>query len=175
MILARFLYLIESFTFRRHPRGFLAFSWLLGLGAGGLVFRYAGEPIVSLMPLAAAGQLSIVSLFLRTSLPFLLCAILVHMDKPGLLLPVCFCRAFFYAYVLCGVFAAYDGAGWLVRWLLLFSGTFGSVLLYAFAQRHVTGLRSVSLGELFLWEICLAVLAAADYFYVSPFLRQLLS
>ena len=175
MIVAHFLHLIESFTFRRHPRGFLAFSWLLGLGVGGLVFRYAGESIASMMLLAAAGQLSIVSLFLCTSLPFLLCATLVHMDKPGLLLPVCFCRAFLYAYALCGVFAAFDGFGWLVRWLLLFSATFGSALLYAFAQRHISGLRSVSLGELAFWEICLAVLAAVDYFYISPFLRQLLS
>ncbi len=84
--MARFLHSVDSFTLRKFPKMFLALSWLLGLGLGGLVFRYAGEPMLSLMPLAVNSQLSIVSLFLSTSLPFLLCAFSAHLRQP--LLPV---------------------------------------------------------------------------------------
>ena len=172
--MAWFLHPIESFTFRRHPRWYLAFSWLLGLGAGGLVFCYAGE-IVSLMPLAAAGQPSIVSLFLCTSLPFLLCAFVLYLGKPGFLLPVCFFRALFYAYVLSGVFCSFEGAGWLIRWLLLFTPTFSCVLLYGYAGRHISGLFGISVWGILGCLLWVAVLVLLDYRFVSPLLRQLLS
>ena len=172
--MARFLHPIESFTFRRYPRWYLAFSWLLGLGAGGLVFRYAGDN-VSLMPLAAAGQPSIVSLFLCTSLPFLLCAFALSLDKPGILLPVCFLRAFFYAYALSGVFCFFEGSGWLIRWLLMFTPTFGCALLYGYAGRHISGLFGVSFWELMGCLLLVAALVLLDCSFVSPLLRQLLS
>ena len=173
--MARFLHFIHSSTKRKHPYQFLAYSWLLGLGAGGAAFRYAGNFLVPLMPLAAIGQPSIVSLFLRTSFPFLICACLVYLDKPKLLPALCLCRAFLYSYVLCAVFTAFEGCGWLIRWFLLFTPTFSCCMLYGLAQRYLSGLRKLSLIALGFWVLAIAILVCVDYFYVSPFLRQLLS
>ena len=173
--MARFLHSVDSFTFRKRPKWHLAFSWLFGLGAGGLVFRCSGEHISSLMPLAAAGQLSIVSLLLSTSLPFLLSAFAVHISKPRLLLAVCFSKAFCYGYVVCGVFGFFGARGWLLRCLLLFTDTFACVLLYGFASRHISGLRHFRLRSLALCEILLGFLVYLDYSHVSPLLRRLLS
>jgi hypothetical protein len=174
-IMARFLHSIESFTKRKGNCLILAFSWFLGLGAGGLALRYAGEHIVSMMPLAAVGQPSIVSLFLRISLPFLLCAAAAYFHKPMLVPAVCFVHAFVYGYGLSAVFAAFAGYGWLIRLLLLFTATFGSCLLYGYAGRYVSGFRQFSLRELLLCELLIAALALFDFYRVSPLLRQLLS
>ncbi len=175
MTMARFLLSIDSFTLRRYPGWYLAISWLLGLGVGGLLFRYTGSFLVSWMPLAAAGQLSILSLFLSTSLPFLLCAFGVLFHQPLILLTVCFFRAFLLAYILAGVYHSFGGSGWLIRWLLLFTPTFSCVLLYRYARHHISGLSEFSIWEFLCSLGFIAVLVAADYLYISPFLRQLLS
>ena len=175
LTMAHFLYSPDIFPLRKHTRFFLAISWLLGLCAGGLTFLYAGEQASSLLLLAVAGQPSFISLFLNVSLPLLLCAFIVYLDKPGLLLPVVFLRAFIYGYILCAVYVSFRGFGWLVRWMLLFTSSFGCGVLYFYAARHITGLRIFSIGEVLLIEAILALLVFLDYFHVSPFLRQLLS
>ena len=172
--MARFLHSVVSFTRRRHIKLLLALSWLLGLGAGGLFFRYAGEPMISLMPLAASSQLSIVSLFLSTSLPFLLCAYFAHCHKPRLVMMVCFGKAFAYGFVLCGILAAYGTYGWLIRLLLLFTDSLASVMLYGFAHRHASSPLPVPRRSLVCCELAIGVLVFLDFSYVSPFLRQLL-
>ncbi len=173
--MARFFHSFHFFTIRRNPHWFLAFSWLLGLGAGGLVFRFSGEHISSLMLLAATGQLSIVSLFLGTSLSFLFSAFAVYLAKPRFLFAVSFFRAFLYGYVICGLFGAFKSCGWLIRWLLLFTDTFACVLLYAYISRHISGLRGFSFRSLCFCELCIGLLVSLDYYCVSPFLRQILS
>lgn len=173
--MARFLHSIHSFAVRRKQRVFLAFSWFLGLGAGGVIFRLSGEHISSLMPLAAASQLSIVSLFLWISLPFLLTAYAVYVSKPCILPVICFFRAFLYGYMLCGVFYAFGDSGWLIRWLLLFTDTCSCTLLYGFAAWHVSGLRGFSFRRLCICECLIGLLIFLDFSFVSPFLRQLLS
>lgn len=172
--MARFLHSSDSFTLRKSPKMFLALSWLLGLGLGGLVFRYAGEPMLSLMPLAANSQLSIVSLFLSTSLPFLLCAFGTHLRQPRLVMLVCFGKAFLYSFTICGVFAAFGHSGWLIRLLLLFTDSLACVLLYSFAGRQLSAVFPASLWSLTYCELAIGVLVYLDFSYVSPFLRQLL-
>lgn len=173
--MARFMHTIESFTLRRGSCLVLAIFWTLGLGAGGLVFRYAGESIVSMMPLAASGQSSIVSLFLRASLPFLICAAAAFFQKPRLVPVVCFAHSFLYGYMVSAVFSAFGESGWLLRWLLLFTTTFSSGLLYGYARRHVTGIRPFSPRELMVFEFLLAALVFLDHYHVMPLLRLLLS
>ena len=172
--MARFLHSVASFTMRRHTKMLLALSWLLGLGFGGLFFRYAGEPLLSLMPLAASSQLSIVSLFLSTSLPFLLCAYFAHCHNPWLVMMVCFGKAFLYGFKVCGVFAAFGDSGWLIRLLLLFTDSLACVLLYGFARRQVAAVFPLSLRSLTSCELALGVIVYLDFSYVSPLLRQLL-
>ena len=173
--MARFFHSFHLSFMRKTSHCFLAFSWLLGLGAGGLIYRSSGESLSSLMLLAATGQMSIVSLFLRTSLSFLISAFAVYFSKPRFLFAVSFLRAFLYGYVVCGVFGAYETCGWLIRWLLLFSDTFVCVLLYVYISRHITGLRGFSFRSLLCCELLLGLLISIDFYVVSPFLRQILS
>ena len=172
--MARFLHLIDSLTIRKADHILLAFSWLLGLGAGGFVSRNAGDHIVSLMRLAPMCQMSIVGLFFNILLPFLLSAFAVYVGLPKLMLIICFGKAFTYAFVVCGIFACYDGSGWLIRWLLLFSDSCSLVLLYGYALRHISGACRFSLSSFAVLVVGIGLLTGVDYTMISPFLRRLL-
>ena len=172
--MARFLHHIDSFSFRKNAKLFLAFSWILGLGGGGLAFRYAGDVLISLMPLAVNSQLSIVGQFLSISLPFLLSAFAVFVSCPGILIPLSFCKAFAYSYLVCGVFASFGSGGWLIRWLLLFTDSVSAALLYGYAMRHISGCRNFSPVGLFGCISVVAILAGVDFAYISPLLQRLL-
>lgn len=166
---------IDSFTLRKYGRLFLAFSWVLGLGFGGLVFRSGGETAVSLMRLALYEQVSIVSLFFSALLPFLFSAFAVYLHCPWLLMVICFFRAFLYSYFLCSLFAAFGSAGWLLRWLLLFTDSCTAALLYGYAQGHITGNSEFSTGRFGFFTVCVGFLTGVDYKIILPMLGQLLS
>jgi hypothetical protein len=173
--MAQFLHFIHSFTFRKCSSLLLALAWLVGLGFGAAIFCYSGEYTASLMPLAATGQLSIVSLLLSTSLPFLLCAAAALLSMPRLLPVIGFFRAFSYAWVVCAVFCAFGTGGWLIRLLLLFTPTWSCVLLYWYMGHHASCLRSFSCWSLGFCLLMVGILVFLDFFHVSPLLQQLLS
>jgi hypothetical protein len=172
--MARFLHSIHSFTFRKKSHCFLALSWTFGLGFGGLVFRYVGSHLAPWMPLAASCQPSIPGLLFSTLIPFLLSAFAVYLSVPKLLFGICFCKAFLLGYVCCGVFAAFGSAGWLVRWLFLFTDLWGAALLYHYCGRHISGVRTFSPGVLTVYGCLLLVVALTDYGCIVPLLQRCL-
>lgn len=173
--MARFLHRHFSFTSRKCADVHLACSWLLGLGCGGLLFRYAEGIPASLMNSAAAAPVSIVSLLICVLFPFLLSAIAAFLGAPGLILPVCFLKACCFCFVSCGFRSAYGSGGWLVWLLAMFSDICGCCLLYFFWQRYTLGYRHFS-----RWTVpgfCLAACAIAvfDFRYIAPVLQGVLS
>ncbi len=117
---------------------------------------------------------SIVGLLLVTTLPFLISALAVYLAKPGLLLGICFGKAFLTAFVSVGFFQAFGYAGWLLRWLLAFSSCASAPVLYWFWLRYLPGTR-----RLCVWEavslLSLGVLAASvNFSVISPFLVRLI-
>lgn len=169
--MARFLHHSDSFTLRKWPAFLLAFSWLLGLGCGGLVFRSADESIVSLMRMAVLKPVSIVGLLSCTLLPFLFTAFAVYVSLPALLLLIGFSKAFLYAYVSCAVLAAFGSAGWLVRGFLMFSDTIGAVLLYSCWMRSLSRRGIPSVYTVCMYGITASAAALLDGFYIAPLLR----
>lgn len=170
--MARFLHHSDSCTLRKWSARLLAFSWILGLGCGGLVFRFAGESIVSLMPIAVSGPVSIVGLLTCTLLPFLFTAFAVYVSLPWLLIVVSFCKSFLYAYVSCAVLTAFGSAGWLVRALLLFSDTCGAVLLYSCWLWYLDRGRRSSVFGVCAYSIAAAAAALMDGLYIAPLLQS---
>ncbi len=173
--MARFLHSIDSFTFRKYDKHILALSWVLGLGFGGLVFRYAGSDLASQMPLAAMCQPSIFGLLTCSMLPFLFSAFAVYICIPRLLFVICFAKAFALAYVSCGIFSAFGSAGWLVCYMLLFTDLGCSVLLYLYWLRHISGVRSFSFRRLAVYLAVVFMTGWMDIACISPLLRCSLS
>ncbi len=170
--MARFLHSIDSFTFRKYNPFFLALSWILGLGYGVFVFRNTGSDLVSLMPLAVMRQPSIFGLLLSSVLPFLFSAFAVYICVPGLLLVISFVKAFLLAYVSCGIFSAFGSCGWLIRWLLLFTDLIGTVFLYLYWLRHISGVRVFSFRRFAGYLSVLFLTLWVDISCISPLLRS---
>ena len=169
--MARFLHSIHSFTIRKYDKLFLALSWLSGLGFGGLVFRYAGSNLVSMMPLAVICQPSIFGLLLSSALPFLFSAFAVYICAPRLLFGICFVKAFLLSYISCGVFSAFGSAGWLIRLMLLFSDLWCTVLLYLYWLRHIDRVRGFSFPRFSGYLAAVFFAVWVDVSCISPLLR----
>ena len=152
----------------------LAFCWIAGLVSGASVCLAAGDSLDSLMRGAAARPVSIVSLLGVTVFPFLFSAFAVYISEPWLLLPVSFGEAFALSFVSLGMMQWSGSAGWLVRWLLVFSASLASPLVYLYWLRHLTGRRRFD-GLEAVCVLCLcALIGSVDFRLVSPLLARLI-
>lgn len=152
----------------------LALCWCAGLLCGCLAFLNWGIPNASRMLGAPYGAVSIVSLVEITLIPFLISAFAVCFSVAWVIYPVCFCKAVLTGFVSLGILHAFAQAGWLMRWLLLFSDLLGAPLLYGFWLRHLPGKPTASVWEAGVFLSVFALLGSVDYRMVSPFLASLL-
>lgn len=159
---------------RRGCRFFLACFWLSGFLCGISVYLSAGRTLVSLMRSTLLVSVSIVGMLCVTTLPFLLSAFAVFLSRPVLLLPICFEKAFLFAFVSIGIIQAYGSAGWLLRWFLLFSDCTSVPMLYWFWLRHISGDRPLDgLGVALMCALGLLI-GSVNYSVIPPFLAGLI-
>lgn len=159
---------------RKGSRFFLAFFWLTGILSGAWISVSAGAPLLSLMRSALNGSVSVVGLLLVTTLPFLLSALAVFLSGPGWLFPLSFGYGFVYAYVSLAVLRSFGSAGWLIRFLLCFSVSAVTPILYFFWLRHVAGDGNNTVSEVFFFLSLAVLIGSIDYSLVSPFLAGLI-
>ena len=82
--------------------------------------------------------------------------------------------AFVLSFVSLGVMRCGGSAGWLVRWLLVFSASLASPLMYLYWLRHLTGRRRFD-GLEAACVLCLcALIGSVDFRLVSPLLARLI-
>ena len=172
--MARFLHSIVSFCRRKWDKLFLAILWAAGLIAGGFVFRCTGSDFVSQMPLAVSSQPSIFGLLISSLLPFLFSAYAVYIGLPRLLYGIGFLKACGLGYVSNSVVFAYGSAGWLVRWLFLFTDISAAAVLYCYCHRHISGARKLSSGSFAAYAGILLAVSCFDYSLVSRLLLRVL-
>lgn len=172
--MARFFCPGSSLWWRRGCRFFLACSWLSGLVCGILVSLSAGSLLVSLMRSTLYVPVSIVGLLCVTILPFLFSALAVFLSRPGLLLPICFAKAFLLAFVSVGILRAFGSAGWLLRWLLLFGDCASVPVLYWFWLRYISGNRPLCGWEAISMLSLGLLIGSVNYSVISPFLVRLI-
>lgn len=152
----------------------LAGTFLLGILAGLLLFLSEEDSPISLMYRAPNAPGSIVRLLSISILPFLISAAVVSLGRPRLLLPICFVKAFLFAFSYCAVLRAYGSAGWLVQSLLLFGDEAVLPVLYWFWLRHPPGGRSASLGEVLVILCGILLIGSVNKSIISPLLAGLI-
>lgn len=172
--LAWFDYPILPHSFRKGWRFFLALFWFAGLLCGIFAYLSAEDSILSLMRMTPSGSVSIVGLLCVTVLPFLLSAFAVSISMPALILLLCFCKAFLFAFVSLGVLQVFGTAGWLFRWLFLFGDCAVIPVLYCFWLQHPVVLR-----QAFHWKTALLptaglIIGIVDYRIISLLLAGLI-
>ena len=138
--------------------------WLAGLILGTLVF----VPDSSLMRPGFPGRVSIVSAIVTATFPFLLAALAVHINCKKLLWMICFFKAFCFAFCGALLWSAYGSAGWLIRFLLIFTDICTLPVFFLCCIRR--NKRD--------FVVCILIslsVACIDYFVVSPFLAKLIT
>lgn len=171
---ARFSCSDLPYGWRKACNYFLAFAWFSGLICGTLVSLQTRNSLSALMRSALSAPVSIVGLLCVTVLPFLFSAFAVFLSKPILLLPICFAKAFVFAFCSTCILQAFGSAGWLIRWLLLFGDCASIPLLYWFWMRYLPGKRHLFCLES-VWVFSLSFLTAGiSYRVISPLLLRLI-
>lgn len=171
--MARFLHPELSPAFRKWGELLLALSFVCGLLFGILLFRVAGNSLISLMPGILTCPVSIVDLLIPFTLPFLLSAIAVYLCIPGTLPFICFLKTTQFSFVSCGVMASFGSSGWLIRILFLFSDICCLALLYLYWLRHISVGRLFSRIEVCFFLVAAVLITGIDYLVIFPFLQGL--
>lgn len=172
--MARFSYHDLPYFWRKGSPYFLAFSWISGLVCGIVAFSSACDFQISWMRGVPYGSVSIVSMLCVTCLPFLFSAFAVYLSKPAFLLLISFGKAFCFSFISLGVQFAFGSAGWLVRWLLCFSGCISAPVLYLYWLRHIDGGKGFSWLETLCFLSVFLLMASFDFVEISPFLASLI-
>lgn len=161
--------------FRRIYRPLISFFMFLGLLCGIFLAVNSDPFISSMMRTAPFGSVSIVGLFTVLFLPFLLAAFAVFISSTWLLFPLCFVRLLSFAYSAKIAILAFGDAGWLVRWLLMFSSAMLLPLFVWFCMRHGDGEKRENLWMDFaICAVLILVIGSLDYHIISPFLVGLI-
>ena len=160
---------------RKSAAVFLALSWLAGLMLGVVLFVHTDGCFSSLMRGALDDTVSIVVRISVAVLPFLFSAFAVYIFKPGLLLPVCFLKAFAFSFVSVGVLSSFGSGGWALRWLLMFTDILSLPVLYFYWRQHISGDVCFSGSGTFFMLSLLILIGCIDCCCISPFLAGLIS
>ena len=161
--------------FRRitHP-AFLLFAFgALGLMLGTLLAASADTSLFPLMRQVAFNPVSIVTSLAAQLLPFLIAAYAVSISRPWLLTTVCSYKLFSFAYTGALIQIAFGSAGWLVRFLFLFSDIILVPCLCWYCFRRTMGEYDGKKD----FGICVGIAAATaliSYLIISPFLAKIL-
>ena len=161
----------HSSQLRKHHA--LGLFWIAGLLAGGLFFLFGAERLVPLMLVFLRGNVSIVLFFCLIFLPPFLSIFAASTRMRGLLYIIAFGRAFLYSFASVALLISFGSAGWLVRFLLCFSGFFSSPFLYWLwlcCLRTGSGPSSL---EVFFFVSVLLLIGSIDYRLIMPFWADL--
>lgn len=151
----------------------LAFIWILGL-ISGLLFSYrAGTSFFSAMHTADFRCVSIIGLLSLSVLPLLFSALAVFIGQPWLLVPIAFVKAFCFSFLAFGITVAFGGAGWLIRWLLMFCDCCSLPLLWLYWLRSISHSSKHNPGGTLSCFAAALAIGCVDYCLICPILADL--
>lgn len=151
---------------------FVAF-WLIGI-CFGIGLSFWNPPVISsglrfclLTPRSFSG-------FLASIAPLFLLVIFLWCDQFLLLCPLMFVSAISWGYTAFLVFSVFGSGSWLVRLLLLFSGSFVSALYWWILLRHGPFRRPSFATDVAVAAVFLFVVFALEQSLISPCLHQII-
>ena len=158
---------------RRSCNFFLIFLWCIGFACGANLARRTGN-FVSLMRACCESRVSIVGLVTVPFLPFLFSAVAVYLSSLPLLYLTAFFKTFSFGFCIFAVTRSFGSAGWLIRFLLLFTDicTLPVLLRFQYVQSR--------LGRKNFWRnsICCALyfvgVCLIDQIWIATLLRDII-
>ncbi len=154
-----------------------AFVYVLLCGAslifGTLLAVRADSSVYPLMRRAASGSVSIVCHLATQLLPFLIAAYAAYISRRWLLHTVCAVRLFSFTYIGALIWISFGSAGWLIRFLILFSDIILVPFLCWYGFRRAAGYDS---DRRDFW-ICMGATvgtALINCLFISPLLVKII-
>lgn len=145
----------------------LLFLWLVGLIAGYCIF-FLYRPYLSVQMRSVISQpVSIVGLLCTVFFPFLCTYASISANRPVLIWAVCFFKAVAFSFSFACVSVLFGSAAWIIRFLLMFSDICSLLPLFLIWIRSSGDAGMYNFGMSAVFAL---VLAAVDYFFISPFL-----
>ena len=151
----------------------LACLFLSGLLAGAFLCRDAWNELPFEISALASGS-SLFGLLTVLLTPYLFSAMAVFLNRPVLLFPLVFWKAFFFAFVLSGLALSGGSAGWLVAGLAMFAVILSMPVLCWYWLCHIGG-GSFDLREFLVGAGFLLAIGLVDFWVISPFLSNILT
>ena len=162
----------SSFLHRNFIVAFIC-VWAAGLIFGAAAAACLGKSNFSLMRTVLNSRVSIVSLLITAALPFLFTAYAVSVPAKGLLLFICFFKAYTFSFTGYLISAAFGTAGWLLQPLLQFTDLCTMPALMWFVISHCDKLGKLNRRDLTVSIVIAISAAVADCFVISPFLTEI--
>ena len=171
----RFLTFIFPSGSERRPPASIASLWVFGLIFGSICAVAGRSVLTPLIFSAASASAPLFQLLLITLLPvvFSFCAAL--WGEYWLLQPIIFGKAFLFAYVASAITVTYGTAGWLVRFLLMFTDFCTLPLLLWYWIQLYTRRRSQLFASTALFLVFFLLIGVLDTHFISPFLTNVIS
>lgn len=149
----------------------LSFCWLLGLTLGSVFMIHSIS--LSWMRRIFFDPVSIVGCVFSCAFPFLITAFVVMISAPWILFFCSLVKGFVFASVSLYLIYLYSDAGWLVRFLLMFSEVFSIPALYMCWRRSLISKRRSAAFVCLGWFSFSAFLNAMELYYIHPLLLVL--
>jgi hypothetical protein len=165
---------IFSSLVKRKLRMLFVLFFLLGIVFGTYLCGIADYSLSSWVYTAGMPRISFWGLCVVLLIPLFVSFAAFYFDVPILILPIAFFKAFIFGFCSSIIVFAYGDAGWLVRFLLLFSDSAMLIVLCWYWLTHLNGERFRLKQDTFLC-LCIALaIGIMDYMYISPFTASLL-
>lgn len=145
----------------------LALFWCIGLLAGYAVATKTSYSV--LMRMFSLDRVSFVGLVFTAIIPLVISTAAFRLSLPLLILPIAFMKAFLFSFCASALTLVYADAGWLARWLYIFSDSFIVIFLLWFWVRNITGINESLQKDFAITLFASSLLICIDYFIVSPF------
>ena len=152
----------------------LAFVWFLGLESGRFYAAQSNNTYLLLMRVAAMTRPSIIGLAVSVLLPFLITIGSVYFARPSIIYILAFLWAELFGYSSACLQLMFGSAGWLIRFLLLFTQCFTAPLLCWLMIRYIGGIKHSFLRDSLIAVSIALTIGTIDYFIISPFLTALI-
>ena len=152
----------------------LIILWCTGLLLGLHIATVVYLPYIGFYYAAAGARAAFAGLFAVFFLPFLLSVIAIRKGIGWIVFPLAICKAFVLGFNLAMLQFAFSQSAWLVRIFVMFSDlTSGFLLLWLWLvilSKHEAPKRMHYVA----YSVLAALLILLDYFFISPFLAEIL-
>lgn len=148
--------------------------WTSAFFFGCMISKLCSVTTVSLMRSLLYQRPSIVSLLAVIILPFLISFCVFQAQKPYLIMPLIFAKAAMFGFTTASVAFAFGSAGWMLRWLLLFSDSLANAVLLCLWLKHATSKDSAYITDLCIYIAIVICFVCFDVYIIGPYLLTLI-